>query len=78
MSRLGLVLALVPWTVLVMGKVSAELSDDSRERPGTGAGLGQTHLRIPEDRHRHGIRGQSDRVEHLPPSTQVVFIIKTR
>jgi hypothetical protein len=35
-------------------------------------------VRIPEDSHRHGIQGQSDRVEHLPPSTQVVFIIKTR
>jgi hypothetical protein len=77
-SRLGLVLALVLWTVLAADKVSAELSDGAREGPGTGAGLGQVHLRIPEDSHRHGIQGQSDRVEHLPPSTQVVFIIKTR
>ena len=35
-------------------------------------------VRIPEDSHRHGIQGQSDRVEHLPLSTQVVFIIETR
>lgn len=35
-------------------------------------------VRIPEDSHRHTIQGQTDRVEHIPPSTQVVFIIKTR
>lgn len=41
------------------------------------AGRGYS-VRIPEDGHRHGIQGQSDRVEPLPPGTQVVFMIKTR
>ena len=39
-NGVGLVLALVPWTVLATDKVPAELSACARDGSGTGAGLG--------------------------------------
>jgi hypothetical protein len=31
---------------------------------------------LPDDRHRHGLNVSTDRSEHLPPSTRVLFIMK--
>lgn len=31
---------------------------------------------LPDDRHRHGLSVSTDRSEHLPPSTRVLFIMK--
>ena len=33
---------------------------------------------IPDDQHRHRLDLKSDRAEHLPPSLQVLFILKVR
>ncbi len=40
---------------------------------------GQAQLKhLPDDQHRHRIDAPTDRVQHLPPSVKVIFIMKLR
>jgi hypothetical protein len=72
---------------LAVGRRLGSRDHDHRVRGETGTPVlrnrhtptGRAELRhLPDDQHRHSVDLASDRTEHLPPSTQVLFIMKLR